>query len=238
MSNITPIIILGMHRSGTSCLAGCLQESGVYLGNVSTENKFNPKGNRENQLIMELNDEILSYNDATWQSPPKNNLIWNESHQLRAKSLINTFETNSLTNYWGFKDPRSIFTLEFWLNILNNPILVGSVRHPSKVALSLCNRDSSYTYKEGLNLWQSYNLKMLSHLTRKPFPLISFDLDKNDYLEQIDSIKNLIGLNSTSSDHFFDPKLRSNSTEADQSLPNDILMCYQQLENYYFKNNF
>jgi len=30
-----PILILGMHRSGTSCLAGCLEEAGLYLGDVT-----------------------------------------------------------------------------------------------------------------------------------------------------------------------------------------------------------
>jgi len=45
-----PILILGMHRSGTSCLAGCLEEAGLYLGDVNLKAGFNKKGNRENRM--------------------------------------------------------------------------------------------------------------------------------------------------------------------------------------------
>ena len=78
MSNV--VIILGMHRSGTSCLAGSLQESGIYLPDASAENKYNRKGNRENHLIMQLNDDILAFNDASWDAPPIRKLVWDESH--------------------------------------------------------------------------------------------------------------------------------------------------------------
>ena len=41
------VVILGMHRSGTSCLTGSLQDKGLYLGQVSQRGTFNKKGNRE-----------------------------------------------------------------------------------------------------------------------------------------------------------------------------------------------
>ena len=53
------ILILGMHRSGTSCLAGSLQQQGVYLGEVHEWNPHNLKGNRENPHIMALNEGLL-----------------------------------------------------------------------------------------------------------------------------------------------------------------------------------
>ena len=42
------ILMLGMHRSGTSCLTGIMQALGVHLGEVFTESTWNKKGNREN----------------------------------------------------------------------------------------------------------------------------------------------------------------------------------------------
>jgi hypothetical protein len=42
------VSILGMHRSGTRCLTGTMQEAGLVLGKFSTFNEFNRKGNREN----------------------------------------------------------------------------------------------------------------------------------------------------------------------------------------------
>ena len=46
------VIILGMHRSGTSCLTGCLKEYGLHLGDVSESNKHNKKGNQENKEVF------------------------------------------------------------------------------------------------------------------------------------------------------------------------------------------
>jgi len=43
-----PMLILGMHRSGTSCLAGCLQAAGLISGEVNIQAMYNAKGNREN----------------------------------------------------------------------------------------------------------------------------------------------------------------------------------------------
>ena len=40
------ICVVGMHRSGTSCLTGIMQRMGIELGEVFTENEFNKKGNR------------------------------------------------------------------------------------------------------------------------------------------------------------------------------------------------
>ena len=31
-----PVAVIGMHRSGTSCLAGCLEDLGLTLGPVNT----------------------------------------------------------------------------------------------------------------------------------------------------------------------------------------------------------
>ena len=65
------ILILGMHRSGTSCLAGSLQKRGVFLGQVHEVNPHNRKGNRENQRLVDLNTKILQYNHADWDRPPQ-----------------------------------------------------------------------------------------------------------------------------------------------------------------------
>ena len=48
-----------MHRSGTSCLTGMLESSGVWIGEVARKNRrFNPKGNLENVSARKLNNEI------------------------------------------------------------------------------------------------------------------------------------------------------------------------------------
>ena len=54
------VTILGMHRSGTSCLTGSLQACGLELGKFHASNKHNKKGNRENQDIIDLHEGTAS----------------------------------------------------------------------------------------------------------------------------------------------------------------------------------
>ena len=58
-----------MHRSGTSWLAGSLQEKGLELGEVSTREQHNVKGNRESAVLMAIHDGVLADNDGSWKKP-------------------------------------------------------------------------------------------------------------------------------------------------------------------------
>jgi len=228
----TPILILGMGRSGTSCLAGSLQQAGVYFGKVSTANKHNIKGNRENDAIMKLNDEILHYNNAQWNNPPLKIIKWNTSHEAHGQELIHQFTNETTSQYWGFKDPRTLLTYPFWEKILPNAKLVGTVRHPYHVALSLDKRGDKTTLEESMNLWLSYNIKLLKLLEAKPFPLISFDASSSDYTKHQNILIKKVLPDSKHSIDFYDQKLRSNTGDIAIDIPENIQQCYLALLKY------
>ena len=85
---MTCIIVLGMHRSGTSCLTGILQGCGVELGEVFTCNPHNQRGNRENARIMILNDAILAHNGGAWNDPVDVQ-NWTAEHIIERDEIIN-----------------------------------------------------------------------------------------------------------------------------------------------------
>lgn len=179
------VCVLGMHRSGTSCLAGAIQEAGLFAGTVQQWNSDNLKGNRENLAIMMLNNVVLENNQSTWDSPPET-LRWNAQHQAQRDQILKQMGHQSLA--WIFKDPRTLLTLPFWqegMNNLHQPLqFVGTFRHPAKVALSLYQR-SQMPLQKGIQLWLHYNQKLLQAFQRSPFPLLCFDLPKAQYLEQL-----------------------------------------------------
>jgi hypothetical protein len=76
------VLILGMHRSGASCLAGSLQEAGLYLGEVKTAAPHNAKGNRESRAIMALQDDLLRANGGDWDTPPEQ-VVWQPEYRAR-----------------------------------------------------------------------------------------------------------------------------------------------------------
>ena len=93
------VAILGMHRSGTSCLTGLLQEVGVFLGTVATKSDWNLKGNRENPGIMALHEELLGLNGGSWDAPPIS-VTWPHRSRLARDAIIQSYENVPL---WGFK---------------------------------------------------------------------------------------------------------------------------------------
>ena len=195
---IDVVCILGMHRSGTSCLTGSLQAAGIPGGKVNQYTTDNPRGNRENQSIMTLNDRVMADNNGTWDCPPTT-LNYSLEHQQQRDLLLE--ELNSQFPVWMFKDPRTVLTLPFWQQGISNLQLIGTFRHPVKVAMSLYQRQGTpIPLREGLKLWIHYNSLILKVFRESPFPLICFDLPQREYLAKITEVIN--ELNAKIADDF------------------------------------
>jgi hypothetical protein len=230
----TPVLILGMHRSGTSCLAGSLQQCGLFLGKVFEENPFNKKGNRENERIMNVNNRVLAYNNGSWDNPPKQ-IHWNKELQIERDQIIDDFRRQS-QSFWGFKDPRTLITLPFWIDSLEHCKFVGSFRNPISVAKSLEFRNGM-KIDAALDLWKIYNEKLLEMHGKYSFPLISFDLTEAEYFEQIAKILSYLDWPSDKikQDHkFFDDSLRNHRDfQIEDTLREDVQLIYKKLTNIY-----
>jgi len=177
------IIILGMHRSGTSCLAGILQSHGLFLGDVKTSSPFNQKGNRERPDIFNLQESILNHCDSSWKNPPQIKILPSPQINTKLIQLINGFSKNPV---WGFKDPRTIFTLHLWLPLLKNHDvhILASFRHPISVAKSLEYRNK-FPFAQGLQLWYQYNQQLLKISQDNSVTFVNFDWSKEIYQKNI-----------------------------------------------------
>jgi len=200
-----------MHRSGTSCLTGSLQHKGLHLGEVPEWNEHNRKGNRENTEIAELNEAVLNYNKGSWHQPPAN-LRWKRSHAKRRNEIVERFEKER-SELWGFKDPRVTLALPFWQEAIPTMEYVGTFRHPLLVAQSLNKRDNM-PIDYALNVWCGYNECMLEQFRKQRFPIISFDLDADDYLVCIDQIAIQMTLPEPNGKAFLDKALKSTEIDA------------------------
>ncbi len=173
------VAVLGMHRSGTSLLTGTLQEAGLVLGDVVTQAPHNRKGNREALSIRTLHEDLMKQAGGDWDSPPEN-INWDPIHVLLRDLIINSFDKETC---WGFKDPRSLFCLEGWLDALPELQCVGIFRHPEEVALSL-NARNQMSLEEGILLWTLYNKKLLYWHEKLNFPLIYFGEEPDHFRMQ------------------------------------------------------
>ncbi|MGI9308070.1 MAG: hypothetical protein ACR2P6_02335 [Gammaproteobacteria bacterium] len=228
------ICVVGMHRSGTSCLTGIMQGIGVELGEVFTENLFNKRGNRENNRITTLNHAVLVHNQGDWNRPVLAKR-WTSKHAQERDAIIAELSGRTDT-YWGFKDPRVLFTLDFWLERLESPDFVGTYRHPHRVALSLQNRDNT-PFEQSWNLWLVYNRRLLELARRYRFAMVDFDAEPEAYLEEVISALIGLGLDESQVDRgreFFDAKLRNQAKSRvdDVALPSEVSALYAELLDY------
>lgn len=219
------IAVLGMHRSGTSCLAGTLEEAGLFLGRVSRQNPHNLKGNRENPRIMALHDDLLAANGGSWDDPPET-VVWPDRLRAERDSIIGEYAGLPL---WGFKDPRTLFTLEGWREALPGLCFVGTYRDPGAVARSLEARNR-FPLATSLALWVRYNRRLLACQDRFGFPLVSFDLDGETYRAKVSRLIAGLGLTVPEGGlSFFEGALRRAGGAGDP-LTGEAEEVYRELE--------
>jgi hypothetical protein len=167
-----PVVIFGMHRSGTSCLAGCLEELGLQLGNVITSAPYNQKGNRENPDIWPIHDAILSRVGAAWDNPPDGMVSWAPENVMAMRQFLKGYQP--LPEPWGFKDPRITLLLDGWFSIVPHLRLVASIRHPVAVAKSLAARNG-FSEERSFSLWERYNRDVLRWHSLTGCAVVNYD---------------------------------------------------------------
>jgi len=199
------ISILGMHRSGTSCVTGMIEEQGVFLGAVNKKGKYNIKGNRENPRIVRLNEDLLRFNNAYWFSPPKEKIKYNWLYRKWQKIVLEEYKRYKFS---GFKDPRTLILLDFWDDLIRP---IGVFRNPVSVAESLLHRDNM-PFSKGIELWKQYNKILLKRKETIGFPVISFD--RKEILEsQVAKALDFYGIETVRRFSFNDFALSSNDCE-------------------------
>jgi hypothetical protein len=213
-----------MHRSGTSSLAGSLQEAGLHLGNVITAAPHNLKGNRENKRIMDLHEAVLVHSGGSWDNPPAR-VTWSDAHRAERASIIDSYGDAPA---WGFKCPRTLFTLDFWREVLPELTFVGTLRHPQLVADSLHRRNGA-TMEKWLDLWADYADRLIALHAVQPFPIVRFDIGEEAYRRSLVRVIEMLGLPGRDSLQFFEPTLRHDEPSSSANLPERVKRLYDAL---------
>jgi len=226
------IIVLGMHRSGTSCLTGILREAGVYLGNVSRKNPYNARGNHEGNATL-INDQLLSVNGCDWQQPRQCQSA-PEDILFKMERLIVELKwhaSRAPSKYWGMKDPRMLFCLDAWG--IDKVQFIGTFRNPNRVASSLQHRDSdsgtTLLHADPLKIWETYNKRLLELYEQAPFPILNFDWPPERYSRVVNAYLQSINL-PAAADKFFDKSLVHQKT-GDEIQDVELKNIYSKLTN-------
>ncbi len=148
-SQTTVLFILGMHRSGTSAVAGAFARLGFHLGDhLLKASPANPKGYFENTALVRMHDLFLNGMGYAWNDPRPFPPAWQNSALAKQfqESLGLFLQQSFPADPWiAVKDPRICRLLPLWLPVLQalgwqaQVVLVR--RHPEAIAASLQRRD-------------------------------------------------------------------------------------------------
>lgn len=219
------VVILGMHRSGTSALSGSLRDAGLYLGEVLDKGfSSNPKGLQEPPSVLYMHEDLLRSNGGSWDNPPPRP-VWGKLHESVRDLFIESRQNKSL---WGFKDPRTLFTLHGWIEASPELKAVGIFRHPSAVARSLQKRNG-FSIAKGLYIWTAYNEKLLQWGEVMDLPIIEFSPVADIMGPRLDAIIKTLGLNEPNTS-FYESGIPTSDGENALELPKETRDIYQALQ--------
>lgn len=197
------IVVLGMHRSGTSALAGLLSAHGVDFGNqLMAPTHENEKGFFEDQRLVAFNDALLAHLGEDWLSASSIgtgtfNLPRFKPYLYHATLLLRELLKDNAV--FGIKDPRMCRLLAFWQQVFDylgvQAIYTVALRNPYDTALSLARRNNFDTDKS-IGIWLRYNLDVLSFeaIRKQPF-VVDYDELVADTANQFDRIRSYLDTN-------------------------------------------
>ena len=143
------ILVVGMHRSGTSAVAGALARLGVRLGDALVPAaEDNPKGYFEHAPVVAIHEQLFRELGRWWYDPRPLPTGWLETPAARraeealCRQLRGDFNG---TQAWAVKDPRTCRFLPLWDRVLQRLDLPACallvMREPSQVCASLAARN-------------------------------------------------------------------------------------------------
>ena len=191
------VIILGMHRSGTSVVTHILSKAGFFVGedhDVMLGDQWNLDGYFERLSVVLVNDIILYLAGGAWDSPPEEKHIHGIRLDPKIESLLEIYEGHEQA---VIKDPRMCLTLPVWQYVLgeDNIRIVNVTRQPSKVAESLMKRDG-FPEEKSLSLYNIYTERASNYMRDYAvFALQYEDLLSNRRPAVLEKLANFLEIN-------------------------------------------
>jgi len=150
----SPLVVIGMHRSGTRVLVEILDKLGVFMG-------ADRQADSESVVFMLINEGILHQCGAFWSEPMSAHFVLEQPEAVEqcaasAREALGSqlakyvgasgWHLEDSPEVWppfGWKDPRNTFTLPVWKRVFPKLKAIHVVRHGVDVAASLAGRHAA-----------------------------------------------------------------------------------------------
>ena len=160
------VIVLGMHRAGTSATGNIFVDLGFELpGEPVPADRDNPNGYWEPHEIVAIHDDFLHGVDRSWSDPrPLDRSVFESESATTARRRLSTAIERGVRPrpQWVLKDPRMCRLMPLWDGLLDSEGLeyrfLHILRSPLAVAESLQERDN-FGHEKSMVLWLRHNLE-------------------------------------------------------------------------------
>ena len=217
------IVVVGMHRSGSSAVTRGLQALGVRLGGklMRPQKGNNEKGFFEDLDIWRLNEALLEKAGSDWHKLARldaSRFTGKEyaAERREAAQILSKKIEDGAT--FAFKDPRTAILLPFWRCVFEDlGLAVGyvvTVRNPLDSAASLEARDGFPLHK-GVYLWAKHMIDAVRETADRPRVFVSYDHLMDDPFRELERIAALFGLPAPDRDEGAVQEFRDSFLDAD-----------------------
>ena len=208
------ILVLGMHRSGTSALGGVLSALGVAGPNTQTSpNEWNPRGYFESHRIFTAHDELLASIGSCWDDWRQLDPQWLQAKAGWQREAIKALLLDEFRNepLIFIKDPRICRFVPFVRSILAElnfrAVAVIPIRNPVEVAYSLKRRDKIAMPKSIL-MWLRHVLDAEFYSRQMSRCFLSYEKLLIDWRGQMERVAENIGIRWPDRSHPYDITIR------------------------------
>lgn len=173
------VLVLGMHRSGTSALTRALGVLGLGTGErgaLMEAAPSNRSGHWEITALTECNDRLLREAGGRWSGPPADlGAVATAATGPRGDEARALVAELLPAGPWTWKDPRLCLTLPFWREVLGGcPPAVVCLRNPLEIAASL-ERRNGFAPAYGVALWERHLRSLWPELAGRPTLVVDYD---------------------------------------------------------------
>jgi glycosyltransferase involved in cell wall biosynthesis len=219
----TAILVLGMHRSGTSAVTRMLNLCGADLGrHLLPPKQDNERGFWENRVFLDLHEHALAQWNLRWHDIALFPSDWRTGPPAREfadalhRAIAAEFDGSRLVL---IKDPRLSLLAPLWTNALQGtsmrPAFVVVVRHPDEVAASLGKRDD-LSIAHSRALWLQHMVESVRATRGHPRVFVHYDNLLRDWRHELDRVRKALAIefpacnarNDREIDAFIEPSLR------------------------------
>lgn len=171
------VVVLGMHKSGTTLVSQILHRSGIPMGDFDESVSYDRGNKYEREATLALDMEIMrAPDDEVLDLAPPRTPALTPDQRARMRAIIAGCQ--AAHRAWGFKDPRACLLYDLWAQELPPHRIVAVYRDPAEVWSHFkwsgprwyhTNFHRAYAY---LNRWHEHNAALLRILAATPQPWI------------------------------------------------------------------